>query len=43
MDIKELVKDLDPVSIIEFKNYLSENLTKLCCEKKFEFKNNFFA
>lgn len=33
MNIKELIKDLDPVSIIEFKNYLLENLTKLCCEK----------
>ena len=33
MNIKELIKDLDPVSIIEFKNYLLENLSKLCCEK----------
>ena len=33
MKIEELIKDLDPVSIIEFKNYLLENLTKLCCEK----------
>lgn len=33
MDIKELIKDLDPVTIIEFKNYLLENLTQLCCEK----------
>ena len=33
MNIKELIKDLDPVSIIEFKNYLLENLTKLCSEK----------
>ena len=33
MNIKELIKDLDPVTIIEFKNYLLENLTKLCCEK----------
>ena len=33
MKIEELIKDLDPVSIIEFKNYLLENLTQLCCEK----------
>lgn len=33
MKIEELIKDLDPVSIIEFKNYLLENLTKLCCRK----------
>lgn len=33
MNIKELIKDLDPVTIIEFKNYLLENLTLLCCEK----------
>ncbi len=33
MKIEELIEDLDPVSIIEFKNYLLENLTQLCCEK----------
>lgn len=33
MKIEELIKDLDPVSIIEFKNYLLENITQLCCEK----------
>lgn len=33
MKIEELVKNLDPVSIIEFKNYLLENLTELCCRK----------
>ena len=33
MKIEELVKDLDPVSIIEFKNYLLDNLTELCCKK----------
>ena len=33
MNIEELIKDLDPVTIIEFKNYLLENLTHLCCEK----------
>lgn len=33
MIIEKLIKDLDPVSIIEFKNYLLENLTQLCCEK----------
>lgn len=31
MRIGELIKDLDPVFIIEFKNYLLENLTQLCC------------
>ena len=30
MKIEELIKDLDPVTIIEFKNYLSENLNELC-------------
>ena len=33
MNIKELLNDLDPVTIIEFKNYLSENLTELCSTK----------
>lgn len=33
MNIKELIKELDPVTIIEFKNYLLENLTKLCSKK----------
>lgn len=33
MKIEELIKGLDPVSIIEFKNYLLENLTQLCYEK----------
>ena len=33
MNIEELLKDLDPITIIEFKNYLIENLTKLCCKK----------
>lgn len=33
MKIEELIKDLDPVSLIEFKNYLLENLTELCCKK----------
>jgi hypothetical protein len=28
-----IIKNLDSISIIEFKNYLSESLTKLCCEK----------
>ena len=31
--IEELIKDLDSVSIIEFKNYLLENLTELCSKK----------
>ena len=33
MKIEELIKDLDPVSIIEFKNYLLEHLAELCCKK----------
>ena len=33
MNIEELLKDLDPVTIIEFKNYLVENLSKLCSAK----------
>ena len=33
MKIEELIKDLDPVSIIEFKNYLVENLSELCKTK----------
>lgn len=33
MNIKELLNDLDPVTIIEFKNYLSKNLTELCSIK----------
>ena len=34
MNIKELINDLDPISIIEFKNYLLENLEKLLNTKK---------
>lgn len=33
MNIKELVDDLDPVTIIEFKNYIVENLIKFCSKK----------
>lgn len=33
MNIKELLKDLDPVTIIEFKNYLVENLSNLYSKK----------
>ena len=33
MKIEELLKDLDPVTIIEFKNYLLDNLSKLCSAK----------
>lgn len=33
MNIKELLSDLDPVTIIEFKNYLSENLIEFCSAK----------
>lgn len=30
MKIDELIKDLDPVTIIEFKNYLIEKIGELC-------------
>lgn len=30
MKIEELIKDLDPVTIIEFKNYLIEHLSDIC-------------
>ena len=30
MNIKELLKDLDSITIIEFKNYLVEKLSDLC-------------
>ena len=33
MNIKELIDDLDPVTIIEFKNYIVENLMKFCSNK----------
>lgn len=33
MNIEELIKDLDPVTIIEFKNYLIENLVWICSTK----------
>lgn len=33
MNIEELIKNLDPVSIIEFKNYILENLCDLCSTK----------
>ncbi len=33
MNIEELIKILDPVSIIEFKNYILENLSDLCSTK----------
>ena len=33
MNIEELLKELDPVTIIEFKNYLVENLSKFCSAK----------
>lgn len=33
MNIEELVKDLDPVTIIEFKNYLIESLVGVCSTK----------
>lgn len=33
MNIKELISDLDPVTIIEFKNYINEHLSDLCFTK----------
>lgn len=33
MSIEELIKNLDPVSIVEFKNYIIENLSDLCSTK----------
>ena len=33
MNIEDLLKDLDPITIIEFKNYLNDNLSKLCSSK----------
>ena len=33
MKIEELIKDLDPVTIIEFKNYIVEHLSDLCSTK----------
>lgn len=33
MNIKELLEGLDPVTIIEFKNYLNENIKELCSSK----------
>lgn len=33
MKIEDLIKDLDPVTIIEFKNYISEHLSDLCSKK----------
>ncbi len=33
MKIEELIKDLDPVTIIEFKNYIIEHLSDLCSNK----------
>ena len=33
MKIEELIKELDPVTIIEFKNYVVENLGEICKTK----------
>lgn len=33
MKIEELIREIDPVTIIEFKNYILENLTDLCSTK----------
>ncbi len=38
MKIEELIKELDPVSIVEFKNYLVENLSELCKTKNLNSK-----
>lgn len=36
MNIKELVNDLEPVTIIEFKNYIVENLMEFCSNYNIE-------
>ena len=33
MKIEELLKDLDPITIIEFKNYIMNHLSELCSTK----------
>lgn len=33
MNFEELIKDLDAISVIEFKNYLTENITEICTSK----------
>ena len=33
MNIEEIVKDLDPVTLLKFKEYLVNNLTELCSKK----------
>lgn len=33
MNIKELVEELDPVTLIEFKNYLIDNIVSICNKK----------
>ena len=33
MNIEELIKDLDPVTLVKFKNYLSEHLLSYCSKK----------
>ena len=33
MKLEELLRDLDPVTIIEFKNYIQEHLSDLCSKK----------
>lgn len=33
MKIEELIRDLDPITIIEFKNYIQEHLSDLCSTK----------
>ena len=38
MNIEKLLKELTTVTIIEFKNYLTENLSKLCFMIKSNFK-----
>lgn len=34
MKLEDLLKELDPVTIIEFKNYIVENLSNICKSKK---------
>ena len=33
MKLEELINDLDPVTLIEFKNYIQEHLSDLCSTK----------
>ena len=41
MKIEKLIKDLDPVTIIEFKNYIVENLGEICKTKNSKVISNY--